>query len=208
MHHAQGSVQHALWCRQCSAFSSLWNCESTYFRVCLVWTSGHGWQLVQYSSLQTTLTDVKFTLCLSIFLIPIICSEAKYGIQCFYFSALKLTAFNRINWSTVWSVMKCSPLKFTFTFQFLWHASSASCLPWRQIRIAFEALLLLFKGISRDRTSPDDCKSDDLIILLRVFTHAYLIFVSFFTLAYFKAWKVYTQKCVNSRQNSVNCHNR
>ena len=29
---------------------------------------------------------------------------------------------------------------------------------------------------------------------------AYLIFVIFFTLAYFKAWKFYTQKCVNSRQ--------
>ena len=29
---------------------------------------------------------------------------------------------------------------------------------------------------------------------------AYLIFVIFFTLAYFKAWKFYTQKYVNSRQ--------
>ena len=29
----------------------------------------------------------------------------------------------------------------------------------------------------------------------------YLIFVIFFTLAYFRAWKFYTQKCVNSQQN-------
>ena len=29
---------------------------------------------------------------------------------------------------------------------------------------------------------------------------SYLIFVIFFTLTYFEAWKFYTQKCVNSRQ--------
>ena len=30
---------------------------------------------------------------------------------------------------------------------------------------------------------------------------SYLIFVIFFTLTHFEAWKFYTQKCVNSRQN-------
>ena len=30
--------------------------------------------------------------------------------------------------------------------------------------------------------------------------NAYLIFVIFFTLPHFEAWKFYTQKCVNSRQ--------
>ena len=34
-----------------------------------------------------------------------------------------------------------------------------------------------------------------------LYSLSYLIFVIFFTLAYFRAWKFYTQKCVNSRQN-------
>ena len=40
--------------------------------------------------------------------------------------------------------------------------------------------------------------------ILRLRSSAYLIFVIFFTLADFEAWKFYTQKCINLRQNSVN----
>ena len=34
----------------------------------------------------------------------------------------------------------------------------------------------------------------------KVLCWAYLIFVTFFTPTHFKAWKFYTQKCINSRQ--------
>ena len=33
-----------------------------------------------------------------------------------------------------------------------------------------------------------------------IIIHTYLIFVIFFTLAHFEGWKLYTQKCVNLRQ--------
>ena len=44
------------------------------------------------------------------------------------------------------------------------------------------------------------CGVPNLSCLIMFVFFTYLIFVIFFTLTYFEAWKFYTQKCVNLRQ--------